>query len=120
MVRRPPAPAEVFDEALQQERTSLAWERTAIALMVAATLLARYAAEDGVWAVAGLAFAFATGGGALLVWSGIHYDDLHVTLREGRPVDHHRLISAVAAATAAVTATALGLALWLALTPLLA
>ncbi len=115
MVRPPSGPLEVFDVALQQERTTLAWERTAIALMVVATLLARYAAQDGLWSVAVAAFALAIGGGGLLAWAGIHYDDLHVTLREGHDVDHHRLVTVVALATVAVTATALLLAVWLAL-----
>ena len=115
MVRRPPGPPEVFDTALQQERTTLAWERTAIALMVAATLLARYAAEDGMWSVAVAAFGFAIGGGALLLWAGVHYDDLHVTLREGHEVDHYRLVTVVGLAAGAVTSTSLILAVWLAL-----
>lgn len=108
-------PAESFSEALQHERTSLAWERTAIALMVAATLLARYAASDGVWPVAGIAFALAAAGGVLLVWSGVHYDNLHEPLRSGEAFDHHREIKLVALGTAVVTATGLVLSIWLTL-----
>jgi uncharacterized membrane protein YidH (DUF202 family) len=114
MVRRPVGPDEAFSVGLQQERTSLAWERTAIGLMFAGTLLARYAAEDGVWPVAGVAFVIAAAGGGLLMWAGIHYDDLHATLREGRPVDHSRLIKAVSLATVVVIGTGLALSIWLA------
>lgn len=117
MVRRPPGPPTAFSAELQQERTSLAWERTAIALMVAATLLARNAAEDGNWAVAVVALVLAAGGGGLLMWSGIHYDDLHTTLREGHDVDHHRLIKTVTLATVAITGAGLVLVLWLVLRP---
>ena len=97
---------------LQHERTSLAWERTAISLMVAATLLARYAAEDGLWAVAGVALALAGAGGGLLVWSGVHYDELHEPLRSGGEVDHHGLIKVVALAATVVVATGLALSIW--------
>lgn len=109
---RPLAP---FDVGLQHERTSLAWERTAISLMVAATLLARYGAEDGNWTVASAAFVLATFGGGLLLWSGIRYDDLHGPLRAGTPIEHHGIVRLTAAATVTVSAIALLLTCWLAL-----
>ena len=117
LVRRPPRPSASFDVGLQHERTSLAWERTGISVMVAATLLSRYAAEDGVWLVAGVAFAFAAVGGLILLWSGVHYDDLHQTLRDGSAVDHHRLIKAVGLVATGITAGGLVLTMWLAATP---
>lgn len=84
-----------------------------MSLMFAATVLARYAAEDGVWPLALTAFLLAGAGGALLMWAGIHYDDLHTTLRSGHDVDHHRLIKAVTLAAVGITASGLVLTLWL-------
>ena len=73
-------PDTVFDPMLQHERTALAWERTAIASMVAGVLLARYASELHVaYAVVGIAEVLV--GAALLVWSGLHYEQLHAPLR---------------------------------------
>ena len=50
-------PDTVFDRGLQHERTALAWERTAIAAMVAGVLLGRYASEalHPTFAVVGIA-----------------------------------------------------------------
>ena len=69
-------PASVFDPGLQHERTALAWERTAIASMVAGVLMARYAAAAIHVAVAAVGVAQVVFGAVLLVWSARHYDDL--------------------------------------------
>ena len=76
-------PTVVFDPGLQHERTSLAWERTAIASMVAGVLLARYAAESLHLVFAFVGFAQVIVGAAILLWSGQHYENLHGRLRSG-------------------------------------
>lgn len=76
-------PATVFDPGLQHERTALAWERTAIASMVAGVLLARYASESLHFGFAFVGLATVLFGGALLLWSARHYEDLHGPLRAG-------------------------------------
>lgn len=83
-----PRPTTVFDPGLQHERTALAWERTAIASMVAGVLMARYASLSlhFVFAVIGLAQVVA--GAGLLLWSAKHYDDLHGPLRSGESPIH--------------------------------
>lgn len=76
-------PTAVFDSGLQHERTALAWERTAIASMVAGVLMARYAAAAIHVLVGAIGVAQVVFGSALLVWSARHYDDLHGPLRAG-------------------------------------
>lgn len=100
-------PVQVFDEGLQHERTALAWERTAIATMVAGALLGRWAAEDaaplfGVLGIAQVAF-----GGALLAWTGRHYEELHGPLRAGDSPVHPMAVRVVGA----VTTVSIGVAL---------
>ncbi len=81
-------PTTVFDPGLQHERTALAWERTAIASMVAGVLMARYAASElhvmfGIVGVAQVAV-----GAGVLLWSARHYEDLHGPLRAGETPIH--------------------------------
>mgnify|MGYP003134734202 CR=1 FL=1 len=85
---RPDRPATVFDAGLQHERTALAWERTAIASMVAGVLMARYAAAEIHLAVAAVGVAQVVVGAALLVWSAGHYEELHGPLRAGSSPIH--------------------------------
>ena len=80
-------PTVVFDRMLQHERTALAWERTAIATIVAGALLARHAATIHV-SLAVLGIAQLLTGAALLIWSGHHYDALHRPLRDGESPVH--------------------------------
>ena len=102
-------PLTSFDAGLQHERTALAWERTAIAMMVAGLVSSRFAAINEYWlfAAAGL-FQTAFGAG-LIVWAGAHYEDLHGPLRDGADVVHPLAARVVGLVT--VTSTGLGLAL---------
>jgi uncharacterized membrane protein YidH (DUF202 family) len=81
-------PREVFDRGLQHERNSLAWERTAIASMVAGVLLARYAAQSLHLVFAFVGFAEVLAGASVLLWSGQHYENLHGRLRSGESPVH--------------------------------
>ena len=73
----------MFDAGLQHERTALAWERTAIASMVAGVLLGRYAAESLHPAFAAVGLAQVVFGSVVLLWAATHYEDLHGPLRSG-------------------------------------
>lgn len=78
----------MFDAGLQQERTALAWERTAIASMVSGVLFARYSALELHVAVAAIGILQVVLGAVLLIWAGAHYDDLHGPLRAGESPVH--------------------------------
>ena len=81
-------PTTSFDQGLQHERTALAWERTAISLMVAGLILGRYAATEEFWLFAGVGLLLTAFGAGVLVWAGAHYEDLHAPLRAGTDVVH--------------------------------
>ena len=83
-------PATNFDEGLQHERTALAWERTAVSMMVVGVILARYAANVAHPTVAVVGLAQTATGAGVLMWAGWHYDDLHGSLRENESVLHPR------------------------------
>lgn len=100
-------PIEVFDAGLQHERTSLAWERTAISMMVAGLVLSRFAANEAFWLLAVGGMLQVVFGAALLVWSGVHYEDLHGTLRRGADVVHPSATRWVGLATIAGTGAGL-------------
>lgn len=104
-------PEKVFDVGLQHERTALAWERTAISVMVAGVLLARYAAQTVHYVIAFVGVAQVVVGGVLLVWSGRHYDDLHGPLRAGTSPVHPTAARVVGVATVAFSGIALVLAI---------
>ena len=72
---------------MQHERTALAWERTAIASMVAGTLVARYAREVH-WSLAVIGLVQVLVGAGLLVWTGVRYESLHGALRRGESPVH--------------------------------
>lgn len=102
-----------FDEGLQHERTALAWERTAISMMVVGVLLGRYGAQDAHFTIALVGVLQVAIAGVLLVWAAFHYDDLHGPLREGASVVHPRAARTVGFVTVIFTAFALLLAVLL-------
>ena len=107
-------PSVVFDPLLQQERTSLAWERTAISAMAAGVLLARYAAKlHPVLAAVGVLQVVL--GSALLVWTGYRYDDLHDQLRAAKSQSYPTAARIVGVATTVFTGSATVIAVVLAI-----
>ncbi len=97
----------VVDPGLQQERTALAWERTAIAVMVSGVLLARYAAQSAHWATALAGLVQTMIGGGLLVWAGVHYTELRGPLLDGTSVVHPTATRIVGLSTVIFSAIAL-------------
>lgn len=107
-------PDRVFDPGLQHERTALAWERTAIAAMVAGVLLARYAADSVHYTVAAIGVGQVVVGAAILVWSGWRYEGLHGPLRQGESPVHPTATRVVGISTVLFTGLALALSLMIA------
>jgi uncharacterized membrane protein YidH (DUF202 family) len=88
----------------------LAWERTAISIMVSGVLLARFAASGRSYVVVGVGLVQTAFGGALLVWAGWHYEDLHGQLRSGAGVVHPTATKILGLATIAFSTIALTMA----------
>lgn len=99
-------PDSVFDPMLQHERTALAWERTAIATMVAGTLLARRAADVHL-VLGALGVAQVMLGAGLLIWTGLRYEQLHAPLRRGESPVHPIAVRLVGVMTMLFTGLAL-------------
>jgi uncharacterized membrane protein YidH (DUF202 family) len=103
-----------FPAGLPAERTVQAWERTAVAMVVAGVLLARYAAEDGVWPVAVVGLAQCVAGGAVLVWAGLRYQRDALVGDAAPPRRSHRALRTLGLGTVAFLAVAFGLVVSLA------
>lgn len=112
----PRAPDETATAGLQHERTALAWERTAVAMLVVSLLLARYGADDAPVAFAILGMVGTLFGAALLVWAGRHYEDLHGPLQRGSSVVNPGAARMTGTIAVGVTAAALVYGLWVAIT----
>ena len=103
-------PTTVFDPGLQHERTALAWERTAIASMVAGVLMARYASESLHFVFAFVGLGQVVVGAAILLWTARHYEELHGPLRAGDTPIHPTASRIVGLGTIAFTGAAFALA----------
>jgi uncharacterized membrane protein YidH (DUF202 family) len=66
------------DEGQPEERTALAWERTAFSIMFVGTLIARQAASSVHWVFGVAGLSVVATGSAVLVWAGLRYDDLRL------------------------------------------
>jgi uncharacterized membrane protein YidH (DUF202 family) len=108
-------PVTVFDAGLQHERTALAWERTAIAMMVAGLVLSRFAAIHEYWIFAAVGLLQTAFGAGLLVWAGAHYEDLHGVLRDGADVVHSKATRVVGVVTVITVGLGLTMAVAVAL-----
>ena len=95
---------------LQHERTSLAWERTAIAMMVAGVVLARTAAMSLHFTIGFIGVLETVGGGLLLAWAGRHDEQLHGFATPPSAVPQLALTRLVGAGTVVMTGLALVLA----------
>ena len=113
-VERAARPETIFDKGVQHERTALAWERTAIAAMVAGAVLARYAATHDHFVLGALGVVWVVFGGGVLFWSGWHYEDLHGPLRAGQSPTHVTASRVMGMATVLFVGVALVLAVYLA------
>lgn len=105
--RGAPRPSGVFDPGLQHERTSLAWERTAVSTIVAGVLLARFSAQSGHFLIGIFSLVVVVYGSFVLLWAALHYEELHTTLRAGHTPAHPQMSRFVGIATVSMTAIAI-------------
>jgi uncharacterized membrane protein YidH (DUF202 family) len=108
-------PATTFDGGLQHERTALAWERTAVATMVAGVILGRFAAIHEYWAFAALGLLQTAFGGGLLVWAAAHSENPHGVLQAGDDVVHPVAARVVGTVTVVTVGAALAMSVAVAL-----
>lgn len=102
-----------FDVGLQAERTGLAWDRTALAVIATGLLLVRATTTNDQVFLAVFGLCVVTSGGALACLSAQRYEQLQARLRSGSSTAHFRLVVAVSAT--AMIAAMVGLALAVAL-----
>ncbi len=112
---RLPGAKDGIGAGLQHERTALAWERTAIAIMVVGIALARYASRDGHFTLGSIGIVQTAAGGLLLFWAGSNDYALHSAATSPKAVPKPTLTQLVGLGTIGFTATALILAVLLVL-----
>ena len=101
-----PRPDYVFDAAVQHERTALAWERTAVALIVAGALMLKHGVDVGAaWAEV-LGLLTVTSAAFILLWASNRYESLHRALRSSSDITYPTMIATVAALTSVLSAGA--------------
>lgn len=99
-----------WDPGLQNERTGLAWFRSMLALVSAATVFIKLAATADADAEVMLAGTFALLAGVVgLVWAGLRYRQAARRLIADRPLPDGKHLVLMAVATAMVAAVALAI-----------
>jgi hypothetical protein len=81
-----------------------------LSYMVAGLVLSRFAAVEEFWLLAAGGMVQVVFGAVLLVWSGVHYEELHGALRRGADVVHPSAVHWVGLATIAGTGAGLAAA----------
>lgn len=102
-----PRAESVHDLGMQHERTALAWDRTALALMVAGGALTHAGGTPYLDAQHAPAYLVVGFGAFLLFWAARRYQSREVSLRTDLPVVRPRLIRVVGAVTVLLSFSAL-------------
>ena len=111
--RRHQRPLNSFDPPLPHERTSLAWERTGLATVIAGALLARTASEHAHYLFGVFGALWVAVGGVVIFWAEFRYDSLHGPLRAGENPVHPKMVRFVGVATVSFIGFALMLIVYL-------
>lgn len=111
--RRHRRPLNSFDPPLPHERTSLAWERTGLATVIAGALLARTASEHAHYLFGVFGALWVAIGGVVIFWAEFRYDSLHGPLRAGENPVHPTMVRFVGVATVSFIGFALMLIVYL-------
>lgn len=111
-----PRPANSVGGGLQHERTTLAWERTSIAMMVSGVALAKYVTKDAHPFLSATGVAQIAGGGLLLFWASRNSEMLHNPELPASAVPQVGLTRLIGMTTTLFIGSALVLALILTLT----
>jgi len=98
-------------EGLQQERTALAWERTAVSIVGVGLLLTRVASDQFGVLFAAIGLVQVAIGAAMVVWTGWHYADLHDLTDNGESPSHPLAARVVGVSTCVFVAVALVVAI---------
>lgn len=110
-----PQPADRTDDGVPHERTGLAWQRTAIALMVAGVAFTRVVSADGHPALGMIGIVWVLAGGVLLAWAASNDSLLRDPLRPASAVPQVALTRVVGLGATALALLSLATAVALTL-----
>ena len=103
---------ELDKPGLQPERNALAWERTALSMMLLGVFLARRGETEGHWVITLVGLAQTVIGSVVLVWAGFNYRRIHGPIEHGGDgVVHPSAARAVGVTTVVFTAVSFAVAI---------